>query len=209
MGAQNRVFNVTYKANMYTLTIRYIYSENDTEAAPTVTKQVAYGANYSETSPIITDYNCSSTIVTGIMPAEDKTVTVYYYKDAPVIAVNIEWGDLTFDYTRGAWDPFNHTFGTDTVAPKTSGENTVKVTNTEGSNVNVDVEFTYAPEDQYKSMTGYFTNVNKVEGQKISQATVHKGGSYTAYLWLQGTLDKSHSGTIESGVCQVTIRGGH
>ena len=56
-------------------------------------------------------------------------------------------------------------------------------------------------------MKGYFT-ADSNGGAKISETTVAVGKEKTSYLWLEGNLERDVTGTITSGTCEVTIRGG-
>ena len=62
---------------VYKLTIYYVY-EDGTTAAETYVHTYHAGDEYSVTSPIIPGYTASITVVEGIMPAHDVTVTVVY-----------------------------------------------------------------------------------------------------------------------------------
>ncbi|MDO4838072.1 MAG: InlB B-repeat-containing protein, partial [Clostridia bacterium] len=89
------VINVYYKKNIFTLTVKYIY-EDGSEAAPDHTETVTYGAAYSVTSPAIDGYVPSTAVVTGTMPAEDKTVTVTYTKRTDLTyTVHYVWNNTT------------------------------------------------------------------------------------------------------------------
>jgi uncharacterized repeat protein (TIGR02543 family) len=81
MGAANVTVTVTYTANSYTLTIKYV-DENGVTLASDYVGTFAYGETYSVTSPVIDGYTTSQTVVTGTMGAANKTVTVTYTKNA-------------------------------------------------------------------------------------------------------------------------------
>ena len=63
----------------YTLTINYKYSDWSTASA-TVTKTLTGWASYSVSSPIISNYTASTSVVKGTMPNSDKTIDVVYTK---------------------------------------------------------------------------------------------------------------------------------
>lgn len=89
------VIHVYYKKNVFTLTVNYVY-EDSSEAAPTYTKDVTYGEAYSVTSPDIDGYEPSMAVVTGTMPAENKTVTVTYIKRNDLsYTVHYVWNNTT------------------------------------------------------------------------------------------------------------------
>ncbi len=83
MPAEDVVVTVTYNVNNYNLTIHYVYAENNAEAAPDHTEEVAYGAQYSVVSPVINGYTADQLTVAGTMPAEDVVVTVRYTANPP------------------------------------------------------------------------------------------------------------------------------
>ncbi len=81
MPAQNVEVTVTYTANApetYTLTIHYVFADDNTTAAPDHTETLAAGANYSVASPVIDGYTASQATVAGTMPAQNVEVTVTY-----------------------------------------------------------------------------------------------------------------------------------
>ena len=63
----------------YTLTINYKYSDWSTASA-TVTETLIGWASYSVSSPIISNYTASTSVVKGTMPNSDKTIDVVYTK---------------------------------------------------------------------------------------------------------------------------------
>ena len=209
IGAQNVVATVKYVAKEYKLTVNYINAQNNNKIAEPVTQTVAYKDSYSITSPTVTGYTASITTVEGIMPAEDKTITVYYYQNAPTINVTVEWGDLTFEYERGDWNTETLQYGEDVITPTSAGNNTVTVINKDTSTVPVIADLKYVGDTQYRNLDGYFTANNNKADAKISETTVAKGSQKTSYLWLEGDLERDVTGTITSGTCEVTIRGGN
>lgn len=207
---EDTTVTVTYTANTYTLTVHYKY-ENGQKAFDSIVQQIKYGDTYSVTSPTLADYTYTQ-VVEGTMAADNKEITVYYYKNAPTISVTVEWGELIFQYTHGTWDPMTHTYSEEPIAPATEGTNKVTVTNNKESTVSVDVDYGYVPADAYRGITAYFTAGTK-DAERITQSVnIPKGAngnSHTAYLWLTGTLPRDiQEQQITSGTCTVTIRGG-
>ena len=76
----NLTVTAQYTANLYTLTIEYVY-EDGLQAAEPYVAQLATGETYYVTSPDVPDASPDITDVYGIMPAGDRTVTVTYYYD--------------------------------------------------------------------------------------------------------------------------------
>ena len=74
---EDTVLNVYYTANIYNLTVNYIFVDGST-AAPSYTAKVAYGDTYSVTSPAVDGYTANILVCEGKMPARDVTLTVIY-----------------------------------------------------------------------------------------------------------------------------------
>lgn len=79
-------------SSLYTLTINYLYSE-DNPAADPVVKELSPGDEYNISSPEIEGYSPSIPIVTGIMPEEDLTIDVYYTKGFYPLTVKYQYQD--------------------------------------------------------------------------------------------------------------------
>ena len=94
MPAEDVMVTVRYTANNYNLTIHYVYEDN-TEARPDYTAQVAYGAEYSVESPVIECYTANTPVVEGTMPAEDHVVTVTYTVDTYTLTIHYVYADNT------------------------------------------------------------------------------------------------------------------
>ncbi len=73
----NTVVNIYYTAITYSLTIRYRYT-NGNQAAPYYRARYAAGDAYSVTSPTVSGYRTNTPVVSGVMPAGDRTIDVYY-----------------------------------------------------------------------------------------------------------------------------------
>jgi|GEM_PF-3413096 len=90
--------DVTLVTAMQTLTVNYVY-EDGTEAAPSYVNGYAEGASYSVASPEITGFNPDVAVVSGVMGAEDVTVTVTYVQDVTVptytLTINYVYEDGT------------------------------------------------------------------------------------------------------------------
>ena len=63
----------------YTLTINYLYSDW-WSASPSITRNFAAWDSYSITSPTISNYNASTSVVRWTMPSSDRTIDVVYTK---------------------------------------------------------------------------------------------------------------------------------
>jgi LPXTG-motif cell wall-anchored protein len=92
MPAEDVEVYVTYTANDYSLTVRYVYA-NGGEAAPTVNKNVAFGKDYSVTSPAISGYTVDRQVVSGTMPAHDVIETVIYTPIDYTLTIKYQYED--------------------------------------------------------------------------------------------------------------------
>ena len=70
---------IQYTRNSYTLTINYVYRDGS-KAAESHIETILYGKDYSVTSPKISGYTADKLVVSGTMPADNRTVTVTYTK---------------------------------------------------------------------------------------------------------------------------------
>ncbi len=226
---RNKTYTVTYTKNTYTLTIEYFYDPNDTElpdgivggsiAAPTHTDTLAYGAPYSVTSPVIDPFVCSQPVVEGTMPADNVYVAVYYSTAASdVYAISVDWGNLTFDYNPGTWDPTTHSYvtGTSTLTPRTDSVtgaklNKITVTSSDQTTKNVVLAYSYEQLTGYEDFTAsLWRNEEKFgiefeydQGETVSLAPNH---SESVWLFLEGESDSVSKGQLyHVGNCTVTI----
>ena len=96
MPANNVTVNVVYTANTYTLTIHYVYSGGATAAADYV-GSFTYGASYSVTSPDIAGYTPDIPVVSGVMGAINRAVTVTYTPSGTALLGDADCnGDVNF-----------------------------------------------------------------------------------------------------------------
>jgi len=78
----------------HTLTINYLYSENN-PAADSVAQEVVPGEEYSIPSPEIAGYTPSIPVVSGTMPEEDLIIDIYYSKSFYNLTVKYQYADGT------------------------------------------------------------------------------------------------------------------
>lgn len=95
------------KSSTHTLTVNYLYSENNLAADP-VTRALAPGEEYNIPSPEIEGYTPTIPLVTGTMPDEDLTIDVYYTKAFYSLTVKYQYQDgsqaaedVTLQYPMG------------------------------------------------------------------------------------------------------------
>lgn len=218
MGLENVEVTVTYSLKEYTLTIKYLDSDDEDNpmidpatglAIPDYVEQVPYKGTYSVTSPIIANHQCSDETVEGEMGASNLTVCVYYSDS--IVSIIVEWGDLVYDLTYdNAWDPEGHTYGDNkvTLTPETEGQNFIKVTNNSTS-LDVNIALSYSAATEFSTLDGWFTG-SAADATKITGYELDAGGkSNKVYLWLGGTLENTSSKEFISGQVTVTISGGN
>lgn len=214
--AQNTLITVHYVKNTHTLKIYYKYSDTikntelhgktpDGISSPAI-YVIPNGEAYHITSPAISGYHPSVEAVTGTMGTKDIETTVVYLDDVAEISVTITWSDMTFSYSYGAWQPDIHKYADDTIAPSSVNSNKITVSN--NSDIGVTAQFSYTPAVSYESVDAYFTSGDRANSAQITGYNLEKVDSQSAWLWLTGTFPEGTEGTITSGTCTVTIRGG-
>ena len=120
-------------------------------------------------------------------------------KPAQIISVDIIWGDLSFTYSDGTWNPDTHEYdGEGWTVDKEDG-NTVKVEN--NGNTAVSVSFTYTA--TVDGITGSFTDG---ENPVSAPVALSENDSSTVYLILAGKPEKELEKAIIGSVT-VTIGG--
>lgn len=138
-------------------------------------------------------------------PVLDTTHGIVYLEDGnytntlTVISVDITWGDLSFTYSDGTWNPDTHEYENDGWTVDNEGGNSIKVENTGNTDVNV----TYDYKAVENGITGSFTDGENPVSEPVS---LPENGSSTVYLILAGKpeqeLEKATIGSVT-----VTIGG--
>lgn len=123
-----------------------------------------------------------------------------------VYSVNISWGNMKFTYSEGSsrrWDPDTHQYSTGSAKSSWKADgSTVTVTN--HSNVDVTVEFSYAPVAQYQAVTGTLSTTSKtLNAGQVGE--FDKADSVTSTLTLSGTLPSSVTDFAQVGTITVSI----
>ena len=120
-------------------------------------------------------------------------------KPAQIISVDITWGDLSFTYSDGTWNPDTHEYDGAGWNVDEEGGNSIKVENTGNTDVNV----TYDYKVVENGITGSFTDGENPVSEPVS---LPENGSSTVYLILAGkpeqNLDHAKIGSVT-----VTIGG--
>lgn len=138
-------------------------------------------------------------------PVLDTTHGIVYLEDGnytntlTVISVDITWGDLSFTYSDGTWNPDTHEYDGEGWTVDEEGGNSIKVENTGNTDVNV----TYEYKADETGITGSFTDGENPVSAPVS---LPENGSSTVYLILAGkpeqNLDHAKIGSVT-----VTIGG--
>ena len=118
---------------------------------------------------------------------------------AQVISVDITWGELSFTYSDGTWNPETHTYDGAGWTVDEEGGNSIKVENTGNADVNV----TYDYKAVENGITGSFTDGENPVSEPVS---LPANNSSTVYLILAGKPEQElEEATI--GSVTVTIGG--
>ena len=158
----------------------------------------AQGSSEVTTSPGETNINVSGTYAQTGTPG-----TVY--------KVDIAWGSMEFTYTVNAgdrvWNPDSHTY-TEAGAAGTwsceAGADTVSVTN--HSNAEVAAEFSYTAAEDYKNITGTFTNATITLPTAENKAVDASELTGETALKLSGALPKTATSLTNIGQITVEIK---
>ena len=138
-------------------------------------------------------------------PVLDTTHGIVYLEDGnytntlTVISVDITWGDLSFTYSDGTWNPDTHEYENDGWTVDNEGGNSIKVENTGNTDVNV----TYEYKADETGITGSFTDG---ENPVFAPVTLPVNDSSTVFLVLDGKPEKELTKT-PIGSVTVTIGG--
>ena len=116
-----------------------------------------------------------------------------------IISVDITWGDLSFTYSDGTWNPSIHTYDGAGWNVDEEGGNSIKVENTGNTDVNVTYDYITVE----NGITGSFTDGENPVSAPVSLPV---NGSSAVYLILAGKPEKElEKATI--GSVTVTIGG--
>ena len=138
-------------------------------------------------------------------PVLDTTHGIVYLEDGnytntlTVISVDITWGELSFTYSDGTWNPDTHEYDGAGWNVDEEGGNSIKVENTGNTDVNV----TYDYKVVENGITGSFTDG---ENPVSAPVALSENGSSTVYLILAGKLEKELE-KARIGSVTVTIGG--
>src|SRR5699024_2942238 len=130
---------------------------------------------------------------------EEESVRYSNSPNSEIISVDITWGDLSFTYSDGTWNPDTHEYENDGWTVDNEGGNSITVDNTGNTGVNV----SYAYQNAETGITGSFTDGENPVPEPVF---LPENGSSTVYLILAGkpeqNLDHAKIGSVT-----VTIGG--
>ena len=119
---------------------------------------------------------------------------------AQAISVDITWGELSFTYSDGTWNPDTHEYDGAGWNVDEEGGNSIKVENTGNTDVNV----TYDYKVVENGITGSFTDGENPVSAPVS---LPENGSSTVYLILAGKPEQKNLDHAKIGSVTVTIGG--
>ena len=192
-----------------------------TDAAGTVVKtadefasgEVTYLLNGSTSEDLTWYQNLDNDQTVDSYPVLDSSHGIVYcieadpvfYSNDPnsqppvIISVDITWGELSFTYSDGTWNPDTHEYDGEGWTVDTEESNSITVDNTGNTGVNV----SYAYQNAETGITGSFTDGENPVSAPVS---LPENGSSTVYLILAGKPEKElEKATI--GSVTVTIGG--
>lgn len=157
--------------------------------------------------------NSNKKIITD--PSKDNTANIGMtgtfdgaQEEQIVYSVDVSWGSMEFTYTgetEGTWDPKTHTYVEKKAAGWSCAEGADKVTVTNHSNADVDVSFSYVPNEVY-NIGGSF---DKTETTTLARGVVNdpdNADSVTASLTLDENTPLGSSVTSETVIGTVTVK---
>ena len=112
-----------------------------------------------------------------------------------IISVDITWGELSFTYSDGTWNPDTHEYDGEGWTVDEEGGNSIKVENTGNTGVNV----SYAYQNAETGITGSFTDGETPVSEPVS---LPENGSSTVYLILAG---KPEQNLDHAKIASVTV----
>src|SRR5699024_659296 len=198
-----------------TITNCYYQSEETTSTQEGATPKTADQFSSGEVAYLLNGSSSDSPVwfqnLDNGRPRDDYPVldsshgTVYCIEEDPVrysndpngkpaqISVDITWGDLSFTYSDGTWNPDTHEYENDGWTVDNEGGNSITVDNTGNTGVNV----SYAYQNAETGITGSFTDGENPVPEPVS---LPEYCSSTVYLILAGKpeqkLDHAKSGSV-------------
>ncbi len=202
-----REYTITYTPKTYTLTINYKYANGGT-AKSSYVKSVQYNEWYSVNSPTITGHSWDKSIVSGNMPASDKTYTITYTPKTYKVTVNYVYstgGTAATTKTQSVSYKSSYSISSPTVSGYTPdkssvsgtmglGDESYTVTYTKNAPVNYTLTIYYKYADGGTAASTYTKTMEKGSSYSVSSPSV---SGYTAdKSTVSGTLNSNTTVTV-------------
>lgn len=145
----------------------------------------------------------------------NKDVRVSYEAEETqeIVSVEVNWGEMKFTYSpvaKGTWNPTNHEYENRQEAKWSCSGNDITVTSHSNVPLTATLKYTYA--DGFDGITGKFVNAQNAEFTNNTMdiptaegTEVGNPPTVTAYLILDGVLDKNTDNDSVSGTVTITI----
>ena len=152
---------------------------------------------------------CSLSVCFAALPdpsTKDVTATVSFTAADTVYSVDVAFGDFTFAFegTKGAWNPTNHSYGSDSGSWTGTTTATVKVTNHSNTKVKAAVAFA-AGEFANGTATVTFDKANDRLPEAVEKATDASELTATFTGTVSGVPATAADQATKIGVITVTI----
>ena len=131
-----------------------------------------------------------------------------------IVSVEVNWGEMKFTYSpaaKGTWNPTNHEYENRQEAKWSCSGNDITVTSR--SNVPLTATLKYTSADEFNGIAGKFVNTqnaeftnNTMDIPSAEGTEVENSPTVTAYLILDGALDKNTANWSVSGTVTITIQ---
>ena len=145
--------------------------------------------------------------------SNDVRVSYKAEETQEIVSVEVNWGEMKFTYSpaaKGTWNPANHKYENGQEAKWSCSGNDITVTSHSNVPLTATLKYTYA--DGFDGITGKFVNTQNAEFTNNTMdiptaegTEVGNPPTVTAYLILDGVLDKNTDNDSVSGTVTITI----
>lgn len=175
---ENIILTAKWTAEEYVLTIKYLF-ENNVEAFPSDQFSIAVDSEYTYPAKQLEGYTPNPDTVTGVMPAQNKTVTIRYLKNSFLVTIYYQYEDGTTaapDYQATVERNGSATIDSPNVIGHTPDFEAVSITN-----ITQDVEkyVIYSPNSYTLTINYQDEDNNSLYGISNYSASVVFGHSYS------------------------------
>ena len=145
--------------------------------------------------------------------SNDVRVSYMAEETQEIVSVKVKWGEMKFTYSpvaKGTWNPAKHEYENRQEAKWSCSGNDITVTSHSNVPLTATLKYTYA--DGFDGITGKFVNTQNAEFTNNTMdiptaegTEVGNPPTVTAYLILDGVLDKNTDNDSVSGTVTITI----